>query len=496
VSARRIPNGVSPAASTSFDVATIERRLAEWRGSRTVGTAADALSTAFVLGSPERAREVAEFLFEYPRSAGREVLRLASAVLGRTAPDESGQDSPPSSLGSVTAAHDTERHSHAAPQAIHRLRARLRDDPRNPIAYVNLARHYTAIGQNACAERAFAIALMLAPESRFILRSATRFLVHTGAADLAQAMLRRARGTKADPWLVAAEIAASTVAQTESRFLKVGRQFLSSKAIAPFHLSELASALGTVELQRGGSAKQARRYFMQALVAPTDNTLAQVEWAKTRLSDLHVPTSLFTAPRTSEARALAQVRAEDWDGALASSWEWLEDEPFSRRSALHGSFIAAVGHENHGDALVFARAGLLANPDDQAIRNNLVYSLARMDRLSDAVEQANLVTPARMNVESQIAWQATCGLLAYRLGKLEEGSALYAASFESARREHRSDMAATAAILWASEALRAHQPQSSEAIAFARGQSRETREPWVKLLLERLHEQARRAAPP
>jgi hypothetical protein len=59
---------------------------------------------------------------------------------------------------------------------------------------------------------------MLAPNHRFALRSAARFFLHVGKPDDAQTILRRSEATRRDPWLMAAEIAVSTVADRTPRW--------------------------------------------------------------------------------------------------------------------------------------------------------------------------------------------------------------------------------------------------------------------------------------
>ena len=49
----------------------------------------------------------------------------------------------------------------------------------NPIVWVELARLYIMHDQVEKAERALLTALHLAPDNRFVLRSATRFFIHT-----------------------------------------------------------------------------------------------------------------------------------------------------------------------------------------------------------------------------------------------------------------------------------------------------------------------------
>ena len=176
--------------------------------------------------------------------------------------------------------------------------------PRDPLAYLDLARRYAALGQMERAEAALRGALALAPDSRFVLRSASRFFVHARDPARAQDLLRRSPRTRTDPWLVAAEISAATVANQTSRLIKLGRDFVTRRSLPPLHLSELAGALGTLEMGDGNN-KAARKLFTQAMTAPTDNSLAQAQWALPKLGLTDLPDA-HSIPRAFEAEALGR----------------------------------------------------------------------------------------------------------------------------------------------------------------------------------------------
>ena len=64
-------------------------------------------------------------------------------------------------------------------------------------------------------------------------------------------LLRKNSRTSYDPWLMAAEIAAAAVAEKTPRFAKIGGLFLVTSDVGPFHTSELASALASLEMNAG-----------------------------------------------------------------------------------------------------------------------------------------------------------------------------------------------------------------------------------------------------
>ena len=117
-----------------------------------------------------------------------------------------------------------------------------------------------------------------APSNRFILRSAVRLYVHLDEPDTAHRVLSDSASTPVDPWLVAAEIAVCTLLGRRSRLIKRGRDMLISGHHSTRDTAELASALGTIELEADAS-KRARRLFGSSLDDPTDNAVAQAVWA-------------------------------------------------------------------------------------------------------------------------------------------------------------------------------------------------------------------------
>ena len=65
-----------------------------------------------------------------------------------------------------------------ASEQISTIRKRLSDGPRNAHLWLELGRLHTFAGNNRAAYKAFRIAVQLAPNDRFVLRSFCRFSVH------------------------------------------------------------------------------------------------------------------------------------------------------------------------------------------------------------------------------------------------------------------------------------------------------------------------------
>jgi tetratricopeptide (TPR) repeat protein len=236
---------------------------------------------------------------------------------------------------------------------IRALKQTLRNSPRNVLPRADLALEYTGLGLLEQALKAMDVALRLAPDDRFILRSAARLLVHVGDSDGALEVLRHSDRTKIDPWLSAAEISIASTADRPSRFAKRAAHIVTGDRFPARQTTELASALATLEASTG-AVKKALRLFRRSLVDPTENVVAQATWAAQRLDINELQPQNLDVPGSFEARALTHVKGGDFAVALDATWKWLADQTFSKTAA-----VFAVTHVSRKDQLELARpAGL------------------------------------------------------------------------------------------------------------------------------------------
>ena len=185
----------------------------------------------------------------------------------------------------------------------------------NSIGWVDMARHYAMLGQLTHAARAMQNGLILAPNSRFILRSAVRLYVHSQDPERALHTLGQSDVISRDPWLRAAEIAVSGLMEKTPPRLRQTRRALRSGSLDHRHVSELASAVATFEMH-AGSNKSARRLFNIALEFPTENSVAQADWAAERIHGISLNKDHFLLPRTFEAKAIDHFNKLKWAECL------------------------------------------------------------------------------------------------------------------------------------------------------------------------------------
>jgi tetratricopeptide (TPR) repeat protein len=303
------------------------------------------------------------------------------------------------------------------------------------------------------------IAIELAPQSRFVLRSASRLAVHLDDAEWGHDLLRRSPRTAVDPWLASAEIATAALSERPSRLIKSGRRMLESARFSKRDTAELAAALATREMH--ASRRRSKRLFLEALEDPTENAVAQAAWAASAMNwqDIDFDLAFANQPESFEARARTLATAGDRVAAVSESWAWFRDEPFATEPPMFGSYYASAD-EDYAAGFELVLEGLRANPDDAGLLNNAAFCLASDGDVERARRFFGRIRPAGLDDEFRAAYTATRGLLHYRAGELEAGRRDYTSALELAKDPSRR---ALAAIMFAREEMRANTPAGLDA---------------------------------
>jgi len=429
------------ARAPSIDgTAFLREKEKSWQNNRALPFAIDLVSAATVLGPSKSAEEAATFILETAAPNSETARTLARGILN---------------LKPVNP-EPTARFSSEANifRAVSTLKARRLTQARNAFVWADLARLYVLLGQNDAAKKALRVAIGLAPTERFLVRAATRFLLHINDVERALKFIRSNPRTPSDPWLVAAELAVSSVAKTSPKFAKLGQQLFQDRSFHPFHTSELGSALGSLEMFEGRDRK-ANKLFRQSLVAPTDNALAQIVWAskRTGLGDVVDP-QLLEAPLVAEARAFDSYNHLLWPETVASAESWAEDEAFSARPRLLASAVATtfLGDGERGEKI--ARDGLLTNPGHPGLVNNIAFALIESGKPQEGLCELDSFNKEIITTSEAICIMATAGLAFFRLGNPEEGRIQYESAIQAAARYHSDSLRILARLYLAREEVR------------------------------------------
>jgi len=405
----RQPKGIDPSPF-------IQEKESDWKANKALPFALDLVSAAVVFDiKTPVAIEAAEFLLASGDRVHSIGVKLAKSVLGIH--EAVAIEKPPQSRIQIVT-------------ALKQQKAKRINQPRNAFVWTDLARLYTILGQLSQAQTAIKIALALEPNERFVIRSAVRFLHHIKAHDEALHLLRRNPKTIEDPWLLAAETAASAAAQTDPKFAKTGLLFLERHDINPFHISELASAMATQEM-RAGKHRHSNKLFAQSLYRPTQNALAQAVWA-TKLAGLaDINPELLLRAKASEAITLDYYNRGAWKELIEAADKWAKEEGFSARPFGIASSIASSLLEKAQLGEEIADNGLKINPGNSVLLNNKAFAQALQNKVDSATKTLLEVDLESVNPQSKVCLLATTGLVCFRSGKGAEGRLLYEKAISS-----------------------------------------------------------------
>lgn len=369
--------------------------------------AADLLSSAFVVGDSGGIDVAGKFILA---NRGRAPSALVSFA------DRASQRPPAAQKFSSLDQDDLAR-------SIHNIRKRLRQEPHNAIQWVELSRLYTLLGDSRRALRSMTAAASIAPDNRFVVRSAARLFLHEHDSNTALKIIRRASGAKRDPWLLAAEIAVSSASHSTSLFAKIGLHRNADENVSLFARTELSSALATLDME-SGKTRKARQLFRQSLESPNENSVAQVEWANRQIGGLEIDKELLEVPKSFEASANLSLVAGEWYKAIEDGTKWLRDQPFSKSPAIFTSYVASLV-EDYEQSIGILRKSLNLNPDDPALINNLAFALASANKIDEAESVLKRTDLTHVSDASAITLAATSGLLLFRTGFPDRGRELY-----------------------------------------------------------------------
>lgn len=329
------------------------------------------------------------------------------------------------------------------------LRKQLIDFNYNAITYCELARCYSDLGLNEKAQRYMLCAVQLAPHNRYVSRCAARFFVHIGDAARARKILINNGWVSSDPWIMASEIAVSSVLNRSSNFIKAGRQLLLSGNFSPYSSSELCFAI-CKEDYKADKRKDWQNMFKMGLRDPNDNSLAQAEFFVKKESRLRFDYGQYDAMvRKNEADTWNFFNTGRYEEAFLSAVSWMHDYRFSHEPIAFAYDISCTFLKKYNYSVEIIKRWLATNPQDYAMMNNIVYVLGLSDRIQEAeqyLSKINILQQLEDKVENGICFLATKGLIEYRKGNIEEGRGYYQLSIDAAKRIRNKDLASKARL--------------------------------------------------
>ena len=349
----------------------LHKKVVPWKLNPSVITAGELVGTTLVEAQESKAVEAAQYLLSTDSSATASLRHLATLALKRAGLP--GLSAIPTGISSPRAEKQ-------------KWRQRTRMYPANALAWVELSLHDVIAGRKKAAARSMIVALQLAPTNRHVLRSASRLFLHLDDAERAYDIIAKCDAIGSDPWLMAAELSIAKLAGRKPKYFAQGRRIVENGGLIPRQITELAGAIGTLELG-AGRRRKARDYFRQSVVDPTGNALAQAEWASPLFGFKLVTKQHLTAvPEADEAKVFQLLHEESFSKVPDVCRRWMRTEKYAIRPyEIASSATSVIG--DHKRTHDIAKEGLMIRPKAGILLNNYAFALTHLGQLNKA-EQA------------------------------------------------------------------------------------------------------------
>lgn len=436
--------------SVSFDKYNSYRDA--WRAKKTIISAADLVNAAVVSGNKQQidVLNAAVYMIENSDECSPLALDVARSIVDTNNTSDTKKITTKSfedCADRLIKGLQTQEEELKAKIGL--LRKQIYSHCYNPINYCEIARCYANLGLKEKAMMHMGYAVYLAPHSRYITRCAARLYVHYGELERAKRVLINNGYINTDPWVMSAEIAVESVMYKSSRYIKTGRQLVMSNNLSAFSRSELCFAICN-EDRISGKRKDARKMYEMGIVDPNDNSLAQAEFFAKDDANINLDLSTFKGiAHKNEADTRKAFALGDYKDAFIYSLKWMQDYRFEHRPVDFAFGLSCDYLKKYDYAIEIVERFLKTNPKDLAAVNNLAYVLGLSDRINEAESvliQSDVKQYNNGNTTNGICLVATCGLLEYRKGNIEQGRELYNKAITAANRQKDRNLAAKARL--------------------------------------------------
>lgn len=325
------------------------------------------------------------------------------------------------------------------------LKQFIRKYPNNPIPYVDRAFYYTLVSQIDRAEDSMLVAIHLAPNSRYIIRSAIRLFIHSRNLDKLNYTLHKTDMIGYDPWVTASALSAELASKGKPSYAKTAHSLLERRAHSEHSISELSAAYAKYLFDKKKN-KLAKTYLDLALKDPNSNTIAQATWMSNRIHNYKYENRSNDIENTSEARMLTHFYKSNWNEAIEYAIKWFSESPYSNRPLMYASSIAMSNlgdYKKAVDILLQGSNSHYANPD---YANNLAYAYAHINDTKKAREALSKARHCDYHPDIHYFLRATYGMIDYRDNKQEDGFKKYYNVVSSAMKEGKDSIALLASL--------------------------------------------------
>ena len=288
-------------------------------------------------------------------------------------------------------------------------------------------------------------------------------------------------------------MAAKSFSSTQSRLEK--QPDLSFK-INRLELILLFWGLG--KNSQAGERKKARTFVKKGLLEPTENTLAQIFWAKENrhLNDAFKLDELVkSATDAYEADYQLNIINGNLLAALKAARTWEADEPFAARPCSEIAYVASLLDDHNLAIKMACRVKQLDGDIDPILNMNAICATLSSGKLRNGRDQAE-IKKIQMKIIHSIEHAdgssyhavANLGLWHYRYGDLSIGRECYMRAVAIAEKTHLTEAAAMAATYAAREAILSADPSANTILQQAKNLSLKSKNKASAFYLRKLDE--------
>ena len=297
-------------------------------------------------------------------------------------------------------------------------------NPLNPLQWCNLGYYYTKIGLKEKAKKAFLISIGLNNNNRHIVRSVSRFFLHIGDIEFGHYLLTNSSQIKNDPNIISAEIAFSELIGKKSKFIDNGIIIKNDNNISIFEKNELLAQIATLEFSHGKN-KKGKQLLHECLENPNENSLAQVAFLEKKHIIEPIAERKTTVSFQYEALARHYFNNANYDEAYNYSKLWYNFQPFTSYPAALSTYIAIEILNKYQEATDIAETALKISPESIILKNNLAFSYAKSNKISEAVNVINKINKNNIDAHDRAVLCATAGFIAFKQGNIEDAKLGY-----------------------------------------------------------------------
>src|SRR5260370_41019157 len=124
--------------------------------------------------------------------------------------------------------------------------------------------------------------------------------------------------------------------------------------------------------------KLAKGILQLSMNRPTENSVAEAEWASGDIAGLQEEVEKSLIPTTYEALAESSLSKNNWHDSLIAATYWQNDQPFSARPAIFGSYQCCLMLETYQESIRFLNGGLQSKPIHGSLVNTRTVPISNM----------------------------------------------------------------------------------------------------------------------